>query len=127
MSIMRGRGAARSRGSGLGRLDLDAREEALHLAELAGLRFAWEVVGAARSNAIAVATGTALIGLGSGQTSRVDAVDVAEANRFFAALSEGGTVTQELIPTFFSEAFGMCVDRFGTPWMVVGPQPAPAA
>ncbi len=46
-------------------------------AELESLRFAWEVVAAARSNAIALARGTALIGLGSGQTSRVDAVDVA--------------------------------------------------
>jgi len=45
--------------------------------EATALRFAWEVVGAARSNAIALARGTALIGLGSGQTSRVDAVDVA--------------------------------------------------
>jgi PhnB protein len=51
-----------------------------------------------------------------------DAADVAEANRVFDALSEGGTVTQALIPTFFSEAFGMCTDRFGTPWMIVGPQ-----
>lgn len=46
-------------------------------AEAEAMRFAWEVVGAARSNAIALARGTALIGLGSGQTSRVDAVDVA--------------------------------------------------
>ena len=45
--------------------------------ELAALRFAWEVAAAARSNAIAIARGPALIGLGSGQTSRVDAVDVA--------------------------------------------------
>jgi phosphoribosylaminoimidazolecarboxamide formyltransferase/IMP cyclohydrolase len=45
--------------------------------EETGLRFAWEVVSAARSNAIALARGTALIGLGSGQTSRVDAVDLA--------------------------------------------------
>ena len=45
--------------------------------ELKGLRFAWEVVAAARSNAIAVARGSTLVGLGSGQTSRVDAVDVA--------------------------------------------------
>jgi len=45
--------------------------------ELRALRFAWEVATAARSNAIAIARGTALIGLGSGQTSRVDAVDVA--------------------------------------------------
>ena len=53
-----------------------------------------------------------------------DAADVAEANRVFDALSEGGAVSQPLIPTFFSEAFGMCTDKFGTPWMVVGPQPA---
>ena len=39
--------------------------------------FAWEVTAAARSNAIVLARGEALIGLGSGQTSRVDAVDVA--------------------------------------------------
>ena len=53
-----------------------------------------------------------------------DAPDVAEANRVFDALSDGGNVTQKLEPTFFSEAFGMCTDRFGTPWMIVGPQPA---
>jgi PhnB protein len=51
-----------------------------------------------------------------------DAADGAEAKRVFDALSEGGNVTQALQPTFFSEAFGMCVDRFGTPWMIVGPQ-----
>lgn len=50
-----------------------------------------------------------------------DAPDVAEANRVFDALAEGGTVAQALLPTFFSEAFGMCTDRFGTPWMIVGP------
>ena len=53
-----------------------------------------------------------------------DAADVDDANRVFAALAEGGTVTQELMPTFFSEAFGMCTDRFGTPWMVVAPDAA---
>jgi PhnB protein len=56
-----------------------------------------------------------------------DAADVADAERVFGALAEGGQVTQELIPTFFSEAFGMCVDRFGTPWMVVAPEPAQRA
>jgi PhnB protein len=54
-----------------------------------------------------------------------DAADVAEANRVFDALADGGTVTQALIPTFFSEAFGMCTDRFGTPWMIIGPQVQP--
>jgi len=51
------------------------------------------------------------------------APDVDEARRVFAALSEGGQVNQEIIETFFSPAFGMCVDRFGTPWMVVSEAP----
>jgi PhnB protein len=51
-----------------------------------------------------------------------DAKDAGDAKRVLDALAEGGTVTQELIPTFFSEGFGMCVDRFGTPWMVVAPE-----
>src|SRR5438093_924668 len=41
-----------------------------------------------------------------------DAADVDDARRVFDALAEGGTVNQKLEPTFFSEAFGMCVDRF---------------
>jgi phosphoribosylaminoimidazolecarboxamide formyltransferase/IMP cyclohydrolase len=45
--------------------------------ERAALGFAWEIADAARSNAIVLADGERLIGLGSGQTSRVDAVDVA--------------------------------------------------
>lgn len=53
-----------------------------------------------------------------------DAADVDDAKRVFEALADGGTVTQPLIPTFFSEAFGMCTDRFGTPWMIVAPEPA---
>jgi PhnB protein len=52
-----------------------------------------------------------------------DAADDGEAKRVFDALAEGGSVNQELTPTFFSTAFGMCVDRYGTPWMVVGPDP----
>ena len=46
-------------------------------AELHSLEFAWKVAAVARSNAIVLAHGTALVGLGAGQTSRVDAVDVA--------------------------------------------------
>lgn len=45
--------------------------------EMAALGFAWEVVAAARSNAIALVRGEVLVGIGSGQTSRVDAVDLA--------------------------------------------------
>jgi PhnB protein len=43
---------------------------------------------------------------------------VEEAQRVFAALGEGGTVQMPLQQTFWAEAFGMLVDRFGTPWMV---------
>ena len=41
-----------------------------------------------------------------------------EAKRVFEALAEGGTVTQPMMETFFSPAWGMCIDRFGTPWMI---------
>jgi PhnB protein len=41
-----------------------------------------------------------------------------DSRRVFDALSNGGKVTLPLQKTFWSEAFGMVVDRFGTPWMV---------
>ncbi|MFZ0788193.1 MAG: VOC family protein [Chromatiaceae bacterium] len=44
--------------------------------------------------------------------------DVAEAERRFAALAEGGEVQVPLGATFWSPAFGMVVDRFGVSWMV---------
>jgi PhnB protein len=44
--------------------------------------------------------------------------DIAEAERVFEALADGGKVTMPLAETFWSPRFGMCVDRFGTPWMV---------
>jgi len=44
--------------------------------------------------------------------------DAGEAKRVFEALAEGGNVTQPLMETFFSPAFGLCTDHFGTPWMV---------
>jgi PhnB protein len=45
---------------------------------------------------------------------------VAEAQRVFKALAEGGRVIMPLDKTFWAKAFGMLVDRFGTPWMVNG-------
>ena len=45
--------------------------------------------------------------------------DAGEAKRVFDALAEGGAVQSPLAETFFSPAFGMCIDRFGTPWMVM--------
>lgn len=46
---------------------------------------------------------------------------VAEARKTFDALAAGGQVRMPFEKTFWSEAFGMLVDRFGTPWMVSGP------
>ena len=44
--------------------------------------------------------------------------DPAEAERIFAALSEGGETRMPMQKTFWAERFGMCVDRFGIPWIV---------
>ncbi|HEX9117907.1 MAG TPA: bifunctional phosphoribosylaminoimidazolecarboxamide formyltransferase/IMP cyclohydrolase, partial [Anaerolineae bacterium] len=45
--------------------------------EWAGLGFAWAAVRYLKSNAIALVQGTALVGAGAGQMSRVDAVHMA--------------------------------------------------
>jgi PhnB protein len=46
------------------------------------------------------------------------ATDAATAARIFAALSDGGSVEMPLAATFWSPAFGMVTDRFGTRWMI---------
>ena len=43
----------------------------------------------------------------------------ADADRFFNALAQGGTVQMPLAKTFFSPRFGMVADRFGVSWMVI--------
>jgi PhnB protein len=49
--------------------------------------------------------------------------EVDEARRVFDALADGGDVEQALAATFFSPAFGVCRDRFGTLWMVSADPP----
>ena len=44
--------------------------------------------------------------------------DMAEAERVFHALTDGGSTTMPMQETFWALRFGMCVDRFGIPWMV---------
>ncbi len=41
-----------------------------------------------------------------------------EADRVFAALSDGGQVQMPLAKTFWSARFGMVQDRFGVAWMI---------
>ena len=53
-----------------------------------------------------------------GITVSIGVKDKAKAERVFKALSEGGNVTMPFAETFWSTGFGMCVDRFGIPWMV---------
>jgi PhnB protein len=53
------------------------------------------------------------------------APDVATATRIFADLSEGGAVEMPLAPTFWSPAFGMVKDRYGTRWMISVPGETP--
>ena len=45
--------------------------------------------------------------------------DDAEALRgYWEKLSDGGTVTMPMEKQMWGDEFGMCVDRFGIPWMV---------
>ena len=44
--------------------------------------------------------------------------DVADGERKFKALAEGGSVNMPYSKTFWAKGFGMCVDQFGIPWMV---------
>jgi PhnB protein len=53
-----------------------------------------------------------------GMAVSYSATSPGEARRVFDALADGGSVTMPLGETFWAPAFGMCVDRFGTPWMV---------
>ena len=53
-----------------------------------------------------------------GMTLAIEVADDTEAQRVFAALSEGGTVSMPLMKTFWTSSFGMLTDKFGVPWMV---------
>jgi PhnB protein len=47
----------------------------------------------------------------------------AKAKKTFAALMKGGKIHMPMEETFYAKAFGMGVDKFGTPWMVICPKP----
>ncbi|BDG71686.1 VOC family protein [Roseomonas fluvialis] len=59
--------------------------------------------------------GTAAFG---GFAVSLAATDAAQAQRWFVALAEGGTVQMPLGPTFWSPAFGVVQDGFGVSWMI---------
>jgi PhnB protein len=49
--------------------------------------------------------------------------DSAELHGYWEKLSQGGTVSVPLERQMWGDEFGMCVDRFGVPWMVNIAQP----
>jgi PhnB protein len=48
----------------------------------------------------------------------ISTADVAEGERAFRALAEGGTVTMDFQKTFWGATFGMLTDKYGIDWMV---------
>lgn len=63
--------------------------------------------------------GTAHEGM-KGFSVTLDYATEQEAKDAFEALAQGGQVLVPLQPSFFAKAFGMLIDRFGTPWMISG-------
>ncbi|MFG1830448.1 VOC family protein [Micromonospora chersina] len=49
--------------------------------------------------------------------------DADDLRRWWEQLAEGGNVTMPLEKQMWGDEFGMCVDRFGTSWMVNIGQP----
>jgi PhnB protein len=55
---------------------------------------------------------------GSNFAITVDPETAEEAERLFAALSDGGSVYMPLSATQWAEKYGLCTDRFGIRWMI---------
>jgi PhnB protein len=49
--------------------------------------------------------------------------DADQLRGYWEKLSEGGTVTMPLEKQMWGDEFGMCVDRYGVPWLVNISQP----
>lgn len=54
----------------------------------------------------------------SGVALSIEAKSIDEGRRYFDALADGGQVTMPFGKTFWTDGFGMLVDRFGVAWMV---------
>lgn len=54
----------------------------------------------------------------SGCSLSLTVPDAETADRYFAALAEGGEVHMPMGETFWSPRFGMVADRFGVGWMI---------
>jgi PhnB protein len=56
----------------------------------------------------------------AGVSLSLTANDEQQAEKYFAALSNGGQVQMAMTQTFFAQRFGMVQDKFGVSWMVLG-------
>lgn len=55
---------------------------------------------------------------GNNMTVSLSGDDTDELRGYWERLSDGGTVSVPLEKQMWGDEFGMCVDRFGIPWMV---------
>jgi PhnB protein len=55
---------------------------------------------------------------GNNMTISLSGEDADELRGYWAKLSDGGTVSIPMEKQMWGDEFGMCVDRFGVPWMV---------
>jgi PhnB protein len=55
---------------------------------------------------------------GDNITVSLSGEDADELRGYWEKLSDGGTVTVALEKQMWGDEFGMCIDRFGVPWMV---------
>jgi PhnB protein len=60
---------------------------------------------------------------GNAMTVSLSGDDEAQLRGYWEGLADGGTVTLPLEQQMWGDLFGMCVDRFGVPWMVNVAQP----
>jgi len=69
--------------------------------------------------------GDSMVGMGPHQPMKgfnvvLNYDTTAKAQPVFEALAEGGTTGMQFSEAFWADGFGMCVDRYGTPWIVNG-------
>jgi PhnB protein len=60
---------------------------------------------------------------GNAMTVSLSGDDADELRGLWAKLSDGGSVSVPMEKQMWGDEFGMCTDRFGTPWMVNIGQP----
>jgi PhnB protein len=54
----------------------------------------------------------------AGASVSISGDDSEVLHRYFEQLADGGTVTMPMAKQAWGDEFGMCVDRYGVPWLV---------